>query len=662
MEQNEKTGSDLDVFDGLGKKAPSAHPPNGPRSVPPAPPPVARPMETKRTLLGVSAPEAAGPGFQPPSPSRTPPPPPGRATLPPVVVARTSSVPPPPTDVSAKPENGTATAAPNPAVDMDWDEEDEATHIFDEQSESTKVFDEEAHQTTNAVAADAPPAHVSSIPNPKPTLLGLSAPPPPPGVNPSIPPPNAGLRPGTSRPPPPPASGAFNRPSGMPGAHSGFPPPRAHTPFPPAMATTPGLGTMPPSRTLPSSMPPVANGHFPIPRPAPVPDFLSGQRRMMEATAMVRPPPNRTALFVGLGVAGVVAIAGVLFLPSHPGRLVINVSDPQGTTVNHLEVFVDGRKQCDTAPCIVDQVGAGLHDVKVLADGYETPAVQSVSVESRKDSPVAFTMGSTAGTGIRVGGTQPGVKLYVDDRESGPLPQELKDLTPGDHVIKVAGSERYQPLEKHVSVERQKVQDLGTVTLKVLKGKATISLGTPGARVFLVSGSDRRELPMLPISVDIDTTKTWALEANRPGFLDYRQPISFDDGQAERSYIASLDPKAAGWASTSPNGGSQPVAMARPVAAAAPHVVAEPAAAPQGGGGDSAGASDGNEGYLNINSIPPSTCFLDGRALGSTPKVHITVKPGAHTVKFVNSDEGLTKTVSVSVGAGETRPAVAKLN
>jgi serine/threonine-protein kinase len=74
------------------------------------------------------------------------------------------------------------------------------------------------------------------------------------------------------------------------------------------------------------------------------------------------------------------------------------------------------------------------------------------------------------------------------------------------------------------------------------------------------------------------------------------------------------------------------------------------------------GAASASEAFLNINSIPPSTCFLDGRSLGSTPRVHISVKPGTHTVKFVNSDQGLSKTISVSVGAGETKPAVAKLN
>jgi PEGA domain len=657
MAQNEKSGSDLDIFEGLGKKSPTVPPANGARSVPPPPPPTnnarSAPLDAKRTLLGVTAPAATAPA------SRTPPPPPGRATLPPVVAppaaGASSTLPPPPASVT-KPANANA----SPAVDMDWDEEeDEATQIFDEANESTRVFDEEPDPAAKggdpvpALAAAPPAANpLAAAPQAKVTLLGLTA---PPGTSPGpIPAPPSGRQ--VSRPPPPPAPGAFGRPSsGFPAASPSFPPPPTINPFPPALATTPGLGHSPHSRTLPPSGPPSYQPlpQLPIPRPAPVPDFLPGQRRAMEATALVRPPQNRTLLFAGLGVAGVVAIAGALFLPSHPGRIVINVTDSQGGAVNHVEIFVDGRKQCDTAPCIVDQVAAGPHDVKLLADGYDAPAVQTVTVESRKDATSAFSLGSSAGTGIRVGGTQPGVKLFVDDKETGPLPQELRDLTPGDHVIKVAGSERYQPLEKHVSVERQKVQDLGTVTLKVLKGKATISLGTPGARVFLVSGSDRRELPMLPISVDIDTAKSWALEANRPGYMDYRESIAFDDGQAERTYVVSLDPRPAGM-TTSP----APVYYAPAPVAARPRPAA---AAPAEPASESAGEG-GAEAFLTMNSIPPSNCFLDGKSLGSTPKVHVTVKPGSHTVKFVDADDGLTKTVSISVGAGETKTAVAKLN
>jgi hypothetical protein len=657
MAQNEKSGSDLDIFEGLGKKGPSVHPSSGARSVPPPPPPAAgMGAAGKRTLLGVMAPPTSPMLPTGGSPSRMPPPPPGRSSLPPVVApppARSGGSFPPPAPPSAtKPANANASVG----VDMDWDEEDEATHIFDEANDSTRVFDDEADQATKIGDPIPSPAYGAAAPKGKMTLLGLTAPMAAPIS--TVPPPTRQL----SRPPPPPpasgAPGAMNRPSGFPGASPSFPPPPTINPFPPALATTPGLGNQP--RTSPPSAPP-AMPNYQFPRPAAVPEFLPNpnQRRAMEATAMVRPPQNRTALFAALGVAGVVVIAGALFLPSHPGRIVINVADAQGGSVNHVEIFVDGRKQCDTAPCPVENVGAGQHDVKLLADGYDAPPVQTVSVESRKDTVVAFTLGSSAGTGIRVGGTQPGVKLYVDDKESGPLPQELRDLTPGDHVIKVAGSERYQPLEKHVSVERQKIQDLGTVTLKVLKGKATISLGTPGARVFLVSGADRRELPMLPISVDIDTGKTWALEANKPGYVDYRQPIGFDDGQAERTYVVSLDPRAAGSSAPPPVTYSSPApayAAPAPVAARPVHEAAA-AAAPA-----PAAAAEGGEGYLTINSIPPSNCFLDGKSLGSTPKVHVAVKPGAHTVKFVDSDDGLTKTLSVSVGAGETKPAVTKLN
>ncbi|MGH7272723.1 MAG: PEGA domain-containing protein, partial [Polyangiaceae bacterium] len=294
---------------------------------------------------------------------------------------------------------------------------------------------------------------------------------------------------------------------------------------------------------------------------------------------------------------------------------------------------------------IVDQVSTGSHEVKLFAEGYEAAPVQTVTVESRKDATASFTLGAASGTGIRVTGTQPGVKLYVDDKEAGPLPQELRDLAPGDHVIKVAGSERYQPLEKHVDVEKDKIQDLGSVTLKVLKGKATISLGTAGARVYLVSGSDRRELPMLPISVDIDTTKAWSLEASRPGFIDYKQAIDFDDGQAERTYVVTLQ------AGAGPTPAAPAYHYSAPVERSAGQAPRAASAAPSGG-----------EGYLNINSIPPSTCFLDGHSLGTTPKIHVAVKSGSHTVKFVDSDDSLTKTIFISVGAGETKPAVARLN
>lgn len=400
---------------------------------------------------------------------------------------------------------------------------------------------------------------------------------------------------------------------------------------------------------------------------------LRSSIRSTEETALLHPAQNRASLWILLGLGAALVVGAVLLLMPHTGRAVINVTDPRGSTVGRVDIYIDGRKQCDTAPCIVEQLSAGTHEVKVLADGFEAPAMQAITIESRKDSLATFALGGSAkATGIKVSGTQPGVKLYVDDKEIGPLPQDYRELSPGDHVVKIVGSERYQPLERRVTIEKDRMEDLGSVTLKVLKGKATISLATPGARVFLVAGADRRELPMLPISVDIDTGKTWSLLATRPGYGDYNQPIGFDDGQAEKTYVVTLEPRggqqpvAGAWTPMPlPNGGGMapPAQYQQPFPTPAPRPqqplsTPQPQVASQPIGGGSGG---GGEGFLNINSIPPSTCFLDGRQLGPTPKVHVSVTPGVHQVKFVNAEQQLTKMVSVTVGAGETKLAVAKL-
>jgi hypothetical protein len=625
MATNDK-GSDLDVFEDLSKGAGSGSPAGGESSVPPPPP--RRSEGAPRTLLGVTAPPsspASASGPRPAANTTRPPPPPGRTALPPVAPASKPAASP------------AAKASGVPGVDVDWDDEDEATHIFDKGNDPLP-------------RVNAAPAPAAGAPHPgasmKSTLLGLT---PPPHANRSAPPPAHG--------------GSFGRASGLhsAGTPSSLPPPAIGT-LPPPAPTLQGLGVTTQTRPIPPPPgPPLSSPPMGLPSTTMPPARLGASGRpSTEVTALLRPPSNPAALWVVFGLVAALIVGAVLLLMPHTGRVVINVTDPRGSSVGRLDIFLDGRRQCDTAPCIVEQVSAGSHEVKVIADGYETPAIQEVVVESRKDSIAALTLGGgSKRTGIKVSGTQAGAKLYVDDKEVGPLPQDYRELSPGDHVVRIVGSERYQPLERRITLEKDRTEDLGTVTLKVLKGKATISLTTPGARVFLASGADRRELPMLPISVDIDTTKAWSLQASRLGYGDYNQPISFDDGQAEKTFVVSLEPKPAPvggnfWAQQAPPPATNPApAPATQNQAAAPNPTPAVAAQP---------AVAAGEGFLNINSIPPSTCFLDGKPLGLTPKVHISVAPGPHQVKFVNAEQQLTKMISVTVGAGETKLAVAKLS
>jgi serine/threonine-protein kinase len=180
----------------------------------------------------------------------------------------------------------------------------------------------------------------------------------------------------------------------------------------------------------------------------------------------------------------------------------------------------------------------------------------------------------------------------------------------------------------------------------VLKGRATINLGTPGAQVYINNGGDKRELKSLPIALDIDTSKSWSIEATKTGYDDYNQAISFDDGQADKTYDVVLNV----------HGQAPPVTTT--TAAVPPTAPTNTTTAPTA---TTAAPAATGEAFLNINSIPPSSCFLDGRPLGMTPQ-HVSTSPGPHQVKFVNSELGLSKIIGVNAEAGKTKLAAAKLN
>ena len=623
MAQNEKSGSDLDIFEDLGKKAPSVPPPNGARSVPPPPPPAAgrRFPWTASARFSGSPPRRPMP--MPTSPSRSPPPPPGRGSLPPVVAPparRTSSIPPPPPASSPSPRTPTRV----PRVDMDWDEEDEATHIFDETSESTTIFDDEANQATKigdpipALAAAPPSAPLRKA---KMTLLGLSAPPAPsqplrrfsrPTLAGSI-----------SRPPPPPARVGRDRPRprlvGLPGRLRAFRRLPRSTRSRPRWRRRRASATRrtrarcrPPGRRRTSRC---RSSRFPAPRrcrtscPARAARWKRPRWSVRRRTA---PCSSRRSASRASSRS-----PARCFLPSHPGRIVINVADAKGGAVNHVEIFVDGRKQCDTAPCIVDQVAAGPHEVKVLADGYDAPAVQTVTVESRKDATGglhARFVGRHGHQGRRHAAGREALRRRQGDRAR---------CRRSSATSRRATTSSRSPAPSATSRSRSTSPSSATRSRTSARSRSRCSRARPrsasarpGARVFLVSGADRRELPMLPISVDIDTAKTLGARGEQGRATSTTaQSISFDDGQAERDlhrHARSARPAR----HARPRPAVQPAAAPSPAPAPAPRRRRSRPPPPTA----AAARGEGGEAFLNINSIPPSTCFLDGKSLGSTPQ------------------------------------------
>ena len=258
---------------------------------------------------------------------------------------------------------------------------------------------------------------------------------------------------------------------------------------------------------------------------------------------------------------------------------------------------------------------------------------------------IVLTRGS-GGSGLSVRSEGRGLKLVVDGKDIGPLPQELPDLAPGDHQVKIDGGDRYEPFEKTVTVSPDQMLTLEP-KLKVKKGLATIKpgLNADGAKVVLVSGSERRPVPSLPLAVDIPGDKPYSVVATKRGFQDFEHKLEFEDGQAERTFVVDMVP---------------------PVAGPGPGPVADPRPHPPGGGATTHDppatkppvAPAGN-GTLTLNSIPVSNVILDGRPLGSTPKLNVSVAPGNHTVIFVHPEMG-RKAKSVTVTAGKSIPVVVK--
>jgi serine/threonine-protein kinase len=483
---------------------------------------------------------------------------------------------------------------------MDWDDEDEKTNIYDK---------EETQQALASIKAPMPAA-------------GL----PPP----SAPKPAAGALP----PPSKPLGSAAALAAGSGGTAGALPPP---------MAPLPQMSAPPMSGGAPVSA---------LPAPAPLPS-------RMDPTQVVRPSGGgKGGIIAGVGIALVAAAAGAFFLFGPKRGTVIVIAKSGGREVKSAQVFIDEKKVCDALPCRAPDIDKGTRTVKVVAAGFE-PGSELVAVRAGEESPITIELArgrgdssspndpsSSAaqikgGTGFKATGAAH-VKVSLDGKDLGPLPQEVKDATPGEHKIKFYSSDRYKADERTITIAENEVKDLGAVKLGVVKGKATLTLETLGSTVTLVSGADRKAVRTFPISLDIDTSKTWVIEATKSGFLDFKQPITFDDGEAEKTFSIALTEK------------GKPIKKDDDDKTPAKKDDDKTAAKTGDDKKDDKGSADSGQATLSINSIPPSNCILDGRPLGSTPKAGVSVSAGTHTVVFVHPEMG-RKSASVTVKPGESR-------
>ncbi|MDI1433778.1 PEGA domain-containing protein, partial [Polyangium sorediatum] len=582
------------------------------------------------------------------------PPPPGAAATavplppPPGAAAAPVPLPPPP---GAPPGEAPAKVGPGgKAVNMDWDDEEESTHVFDASKGAPEV--------------------------------------------PTGPRPAAGMAPMSS------AAAALV--SGSGGA-------ARPAPLPPPMSVQP-LGTLPPGAAMPPPQAPGVSTTLASAGVVPLPSMPPSQMPMTarsEATA-IRPRPDLppgivtaqpasssggSKIGIIFGAVALIAVIGlgVFMLLPKKGSLKIDIQ-AKGGSISKAEIFVDGQKKCDTTPCVVAELGPGEKTVRVIVSDLGKDEKVTATVEAGKETPVMVTLDTSGAapassssatananvTGLKILAATPNTKVWVDGTEKGVLPVELKDITAGSHKLKFEAGDRYDRMEQTVDIEAGKLKEIGPIKLKVLRGQIVLELATEGAAVKLVNAKKEekkileKEWKNQPVKIELDPTAGWKLVATKKGLDDFTKDLAFDDGLAEKPIRIELfepgkaptnDAVASGSVSGSASGSASETGSATTGSASTGSTGSTSSGtsstASTSTGGDKAPPPATGNGTLNINSIPVSKVVLDGRPLGSTPKVGVSVPAGTHTVTFIHPDKG-KQTVSVTVKAGETKTAAVK--
>jgi|GEM_PF-1409739 len=244
---------------------------------------------------------------------------------------------------------------------------------------------------------------------------------------------------------------------------------------------------------------------------------------------------------------------------------------------------------------------------------------------------------------LRAFGEGPDLSLALDGKVFGALPQELQGLAPGEHTVVITGGPRYRAFQSRVTLSPGVLTSIGPVKLVVAKGLAKIvpGEGAEGAEVTLEAGDWHGRVPALPVELDIETDQPYVLVARKAGYVTYQQPVTFEDGQAQKTFSVTLDELASAAASTEPR-----PARARPGSAAEtrPAREAQPARAAQPARSTRAAVPIAKP-TLTITSTPASYVLLDGVPVGTTPLNDLPVTSGTHRIIFINGKRRETRVV-----------------
>jgi hypothetical protein len=96
-----------------------------------------------------------------------------------------------------------------------------------------------------------------------------------------------------------------------------------------------------------------------------------------------------------LGAAGAALVLGIVLVAvsgSRTGTLAVTVAEQGGAAVPGAEVFVDGQRRCERAPCKVEELSRGTHRVRVTAPGYIAGDERPMQTKAGEKTELTFAL------------------------------------------------------------------------------------------------------------------------------------------------------------------------------------------------------------------------------------------------------------------------------
>jgi serine/threonine protein kinase len=396
---------------------------------------------------------------------------------------------------------------------------------------------------------------------------------------------------------------------------------------------------------------------------------------------------NPLPAMLAVAAVGLLCFVGWVFLSrTEPGVVQVQVQPADAS------LRFDGKPIGERSPFFVTGVTPNeKHTIEVQKAGYRTWS-QDVQVQAGQTLQLPVPLepleggeavaavaseGAPATGGFSLETSPPGATVALDNQELGGItPLRVGNLLARSYEVKVklAGFKEYTA---RVEVRPGVDQSLPRVMLEPERVRVRVTSEPSAGEAVVLRGSERRTLGRTPIDVTLDNDgSAWTLQVHKPGFESFEQPIAIQGGVAELSMRAVLARVGGEGVPPAPVAMREPPPVAArepaprepaPVAVRQPAPVAarEPAAAPKPVRNDEpvakAPAAGGGQGTLRINSRPWAQVVIDGRPVGNTPQMNVSLAEGTHRVQLVNPEFNLKKNLTITIKAGQIETQIIAL-